>query len=276
MLISASVPPSLFGLNIIPVYGVLMAIGFAGSFLWAYIDWNRNNYRTWDFIYMSLFVSGFALFGAKIWYMIFDPTEAFKDIDDFLSLLTIVFIPTFGRSIIGSIISIPFGIIVYKKFWGPDINVLKTMDIMLPALFLGQAVGRWGNFANHDLYGGIVSAESLNWLPEFIKKNMYIDDAYRSPIFLYESIANIAGLMLILIVFKSNKYWKDGCAGMFYFLLYGVIRSSIEPFRDTEFIMYWWNIPTSYITALIMSMFGLFGLILLQWLRPAKNRKLKT
>ncbi len=255
-----STHPALFG--IFPAYGFCVLIGGLVTAGWAYIEWNKNKYRTWDFAFLASFLLIFALYGAKIWYMIFDFQEAFSGVKDILSLLTIIFIPSFGRSIIGSIVFVPIGIIVWREIWGNEYNSLKIMDIILPAFFIGQAIGRWGNFANQEIYGAQV--DSLNWLPNFISDRMFIDGAFRQPLFLYESIADLIGFVTIIAFVKNISSLKKGSAAASYFFLYGLNRSIFELLRDEQFIMKWFNvIPTSFITALLMMLFGIMMLIYL-------------
>ena len=68
---------------------------------------------------------------------------------------------------------------------------------------LAQAIGRWGNFMNHEAYGGIVADSFYDHFPAFIKDNMYIDGHYRQPTFLFESIGNLIGFFLISFVYKK-------------------------------------------------------------------------
>ena len=155
----------------------------------------------------------------------------------------------------------------------------------MPALLIGQAVGRWGNFANHQIFGNEVSGESLNWLPFWIKKNMYIkfeweeEACYRNPLFIYESILDILSFFIILFVFKTNNYWKKGTSGLSFFILYGIVRVVMEFFRDPHFIMGWgersggWPIiPTSLIASIIIVIISFVLFIYFQWF---KNTKLK-
>lgn len=273
--IDSLTPTTILG-GFIPVYGVLVMFGFLATFVWAYIEWNKKGYRTWDFIQVVTFSTFVSLYGAKIWYMIFDPVNAFSEVDSALNFFIMLLIPSYGRSIIGTVVCAPFAIWIWKKNWGPDLETWKLMDILLPAIFIGQACGRWGNFANHEVFGqAIYSEDALNWLPKWISDNMYItlngETAYRTPLFLYESIADIVAFVLIILIFKTSNYWKAGTAGMSYLVFYGIIRSSMELFRDPEFIMSWGPIPTSFVTALFLIVIGLSILINLQWGKDIKR-----
>ncbi len=267
----ASTSPALFG--ILPYYGMIALVGGLCVAGWAYLEWNKKGYRTWDFLFLASWVFLFAIYGAKIWYMIFDPVNAFGNVNDILDVLIIVFIPAFGRSIMGTIVFVPIGIWMWQRVWGSEYRTLDLMDIILPAFFIGQAIGRWGNFVNHEVYGHVVSGDSLNWLPSFIKDGMYIQEGkgmvaeYRSPLFLYESFADAIGFIILILIFKTNKYWKEGTLGLGYMTLYGLFRGCFELLRDKDFIMHWGPIPTSFVCAWIMFGICLGLLIFVQWIR---------
>lgn len=241
--------PALFG--VLPFYGMLVLLGGLLAFGWAYIEWNRKGYRTWDYLFLCSWVFLFAIYGAKVWYIIFDPTNAFGNVNDVLDVLIIIFIPAFGRSIMGTIVFVPIGIWLWQRYWGSEYRTLDMMDIILPAFFIGQAIGRWGNFVNAEVFGNIVNEESLYWLPEFIKKgmNITIDGGntyhYYSPLFFYESIIDMLGFVVIIVLFKSNSYFKEGSAGYFYLIYYSLARIILEPLRYDEFKMYWGVIETT-------------------------------
>lgn len=271
----ANEPPALFG--IIPLYGLIISIGFLFSILWAYNEWNKNEYRNWDFVFFVSFCSIFALYGAKIWYLILDPINAFSGINDFLDLIIIILIPTFGRTIIGTIIMFPIAIIIWQKFWGLEYKITNLMDIALPSILLGQMIGRWGNFVNHQVYGEIISESSLSWLPNWIKQNMFIinfDDntlGYRSPLFLYESMADAFIFVMIFIIFKTNNYWKDGLASLAYLISYSLLRIIIEFFRDDAFKMKWGSVSSVIIVCFVLF---ILSLVFFLWLY-LKNENVK-
>ncbi len=258
--------PALFG--ILPLYGIIVFIGGLAVVAWSYIEWNRKGYRTWDYTFLASWTFIFAIYGAKIWYMIFDPANAFYGVNNILSLLTVIFIPAFGRSIMGTIVFVPIGIILWQKYWGAEYKTLEIMDIIIPAFFIGQAIGRWGNFVNHEIYGSEVTLQQINWLPNFIIDNMFIDGAYRQPLFLYESIMDLISFILIITVIKNIKKFQPGTSTSVYFILYGLNRSIFELMRDDEFIMKWFDIiPTTFVVAIIMFIFGivLFIFLNLKW-----------
>ena len=86
------------------------------------------------------------------------------------------------------------------------------MDLIIPALLLGQALGRWGNFFNGEAYGTIVTKatlENMKIIPEFVIKNMYINGYYHLPMFYFESLWCFLGFIIALIL-RRRKYIKKG------------------------------------------------------------------
>lgn len=230
------------------------------------MEWNKKGMRSWDYIYIVLLSTLFGLYGAKIWYIIFDADNAFgpDHINSFKSFLFALFVPSSGRTIIGTIVFAILAIYLYPKLFSPDINWLKAGDILMPAILLSQSVGRWGNFANHSVYGLETTKEALNWLPVFIQEHLYIEGEYREPLFLYESFADIGIFVIIFITFKTNNMWGKGSALSAYIMLYGVTRAGLELFRDEAFIMRLFGLPSSFIIAIILAIVGFLSLIICQ------------
>lgn len=113
-----------------------------------------------------------------------------------------------------------------------NINFLKLLSIYAPGLALTQAIGRWGNYFNQEIYGlptnlpwGI-PVDTINRIPE------YIDSVYFHPTFLYESIGNFLIFIIILLLHKkltSNK--KEITIISSYLILYSLLRFSLEFIR---------------------------------------------
>ncbi len=255
----ANVPAQIF--TGFPVYGTLALLGFILALIYTYIEWNRKGLRKWDYIQVVSFATVGALYGAKLWYMVFDPVNAFASVQSILDLLIVVFIPATGRSIIGTVVFAPLAIWGVSKY-NPDVKFRQTIDILLPAILIGQFVARWGNFANHSVFGQTVDTLP-EWLPTWITDNMYIETSdgvigYRQPLFLYESIVDLMIFLFIVTFIKNMPSLKEGTAGASYIMMYGMFRAIFEPMRDPQYIMHWGPIPTSLITALILFVVGLY------------------
>ncbi|MDR2822979.1 MAG: prolipoprotein diacylglyceryl transferase, partial [Mycoplasmataceae bacterium] len=109
-------------------------------------------------------------------------------------------------------------------------------DAVIPAILIGQIIGRWGNYFNQELYGPIITSESLaqfysRWLPY-----LYVDGyGWVQPLFLYEGLLNFIGLLTIFMGVEFVKIRKAGDLAMLYFLWYGIVRLCLEPLRYHEF-----------------------------------------
>ena len=192
-----------------------------------------------------------AIIGARLFYVIFK-FDSFK-----YNLLSVFYIWEGGLAIYGAIISSIIFIIYYCKKHNKDI--LTILDLSVPSLILGQAIGRWGNFFNQEAYGSIASLGFLKDLhiPNFIIDNMYIDNAYRQPTFLYESIWCIIGFIILMIIRKCIN--KKGSITSIYLIFYGIGRFMIESLRSDS--LYIGIFKVSQIVSIIMIIIGIFILV---------------
>ena len=150
------------------------------------------------------------------------------------------------------------------------------MDVAIPTILLAQAIGRWGNFFNQEVYGAATSEASLWWLPAIVKNNMFIEGEYRIPLFFIESCMNIVGYFVIR--YLLGKVFKLKCGLGFqasaYIIWYGMTRVILELFRDPEF-----RYMQSFITAFVMMGIGItlaVGFYVLHKIRMNKGIEDKT
>lgn len=123
-----------------------------------------------------------------------------------------------------------------------------------------QACGRWGNFFNHEAFGGEVSLNFLQslHLPQFIIDNMYIGGAYHHPTFLYESVGNL--IAFLLIIFVIRRFQKHiGIQFFSYFVLYGVVRFFVEGLR-TDSLMFG-PIRMAQLISIVFLVVGIIGIV---------------
>lgn len=138
-----------------------------------------------------------------------------------------------GGAIYGSLI---MGAIVLFVFcYYRLIRPMDLLDIVVPGVAFAQACGRWGNFINQEAYGKVVS--HLNWLPEFMQKQMFIDGHYRMPTFLLESSGDLLGFLLMIIFRHRLKFLKRGDIFSFYLIWYGTVRFFVEGMRTDSLML---------------------------------------
>ena len=129
-----------------------------------------------------------------------------------------------GMAIHGGILGGMLGLWLVCRHKGQSVRLWA--DAMAPGLILAQAVGRWGNYFNQEAYG---YATDLPWA-------MFIDGAYRHPTFLYESIWDVLGcLLLSLLWHKTNR--RSGDVAACYLIYYSVGRFFIEHFRTDSLML---------------------------------------
>lgn len=186
--------------------------------------------------------------GARIYYVIFE-WEYYAN-----NLTEIIATWNGGLAIHGGIIAgIIFTVFYTKKH---NIDTLKLMDIATPALILGQALGRWGNFFNQEAYGPATTLSHLQDLhiPNFIIEGMKIGGIYYEPTFFYESIICLFGFVLILII-RNYKKLRVGQITSLYFIIYGIARLFIEGLRQDSLMM--GNIKVAQLVSMIMILAGI-------------------
>ena len=225
-----------------------------------------------------------SIFGARTWYYITNAAAVNTNYESnhFLAYLGFVegqgWHGLSGLAIQGGVgmpvlLSVPYFLYFGKKrhhsYW-------LYFDAILPSVLLGQIIGRWGNFFNHEVLGPIVSEQSLSWLPHWIVNNLHYhgEDAsvFRAPFFLYEALANLVGFILIVSVVGRLRFFKAGSAGSFYLIIYGIVRSSMELERDPGDILYVSGIPISFVIGLLSLFGGLAFLAIVNFWAP-KTRK---
>lgn len=169
------------------------------------------------------------LIGARIYYVLFNLEYYSKNIIDIFKVWE------GGLAIHGGIIVGVIFTIYYTK--RKKINFWQLVDILCISLILGQIIGRWGNFMNSEAYGPVTTYSTLHnmHIPEFIIRGMKINGVYHHPTFLYESLWNLIGLIIILItkkvLLKLNKY-NYGTLCSIYLIWYGIGRFFIEGMRQ--------------------------------------------
>ncbi|HEL2737850.1 TPA: prolipoprotein diacylglyceryl transferase [Streptococcus suis] len=177
-----------------------------------------------DFILLAFPLS---IIGARIYYVTFSWSE-YKD-----NLLSVFAIWNGGIAIYGGLITGALVLYIFTRH--RFINTLDFLDVVAPSVMIAQAIGRWGNFFNQEAYGEVV--ENLDYLPAFIRDQMYIEGAYRQPTFLFESLWNLLGFGLICVLRRRPGLLKQGEITAFYLIWYGFGRLLIEGLR-TDSLMF--------------------------------------
>ena len=168
-----------------------------------------------------------AILGARLYYVIFEWGYYSQHLGEIFAIWN------GGIAIYGGLLA--GALVLYLFSRRRLIEPIDFLDIAAPSVMIAQSIGRWGNFFNQEAYGAAV--KSLNYLPSFIRDQMYIDGSYRQPTFLYESIWNLLGFLLILILRRKPQFLRQGEVTAFYLIWYGFGRMIIEGMR-TDSLMF--------------------------------------
>ena len=208
-------------------YGVVIALGMLMAIAYACYRCKQHGIKIDDLVDIAIFTIFFGVIGARLYYVAFNPAN-FKTLGDILNLRS------GGLAIYGGIIAGALTIVVVCLI--KKISWLQLFDCAGPGVMLAQAMGRWGNFFNGEAYGSIVEeGHPLYFLRMgLISSNTYSDFGtsqmvYVHPCFLYESLWNVLGFVLINLVYKKKKF--DGQNALYYIAWYGFGRMFIEGLR---------------------------------------------
>ena len=175
-----------------------------------------------------------------------------------------------GLSILGGVIGgVLAGLIVclIKK-----VSFLRAADCVVINILLAQALGRWGNFFNGEVYGGVVTDPALQWFPFAVPITpggtgigAFSDPnaTWHYAFFFYESVINLIGWALLFTLAWFRKKKPNGVLICLYCIWYGTVRTIMEPLRDPSFILSGTDgqIPWSQLTSLLLVGAGICGLL---------------
>lgn len=206
-------------------YGIIIASGFFLAVLLGMKNSKKAGILQDDIIDLVLFAAPVAIIGARLYYVIFNWSEFNGD------FLKIINIRTGGLALYGGLIA---GILVAVIFTRVrKINTLNFIDFCIPYFVLAQAIGRWGNFANQEAFGGNTNLPWGMTGDEIIRSLQGLNGVDSSipvhPTFLYESLWDF-GVFLLLIWFAKRKK-LNGEVFCLYMLGYGVGRFWVEGLR---------------------------------------------
>ncbi|MBL3731758.1 prolipoprotein diacylglyceryl transferase [Lysinibacillus sp. HST-98] len=165
-----------------------------------------------------------------------------------------------GIAIHGALIGAFVTAYIYTRI--KNVSFLRVADIAAPSILIGQIIGRWGNFMNQEAYGGEVSKAFLEnlMLPDWIINQMYIEElgSYVHPTFLYESIWNLIGLIILLVLRKVNLH--RGEIFFSYLIWYSIGRFYIEGMR-TDSLYLVGDLRSAQVVSIIGIVVGLGAII---------------
>ncbi len=245
----------------IKFYGLIMALSMLFGVVMASNICKKKGIKSDDIYLLALIVLPCAVVGARLYYCFFYEYN--------YSFLELFNIRQGGLALYGGVIGGVLGIVIFsliKKDWK---IIFVLLDVCAPALMLGQALGRWGNFFNQEAYGNLITKTNQMWFPF----GVYIEteNAWFQATFFYESLWNLIGLIILLVVYFKTK--KTGTTTASYLIWYGIGRTWIEGLRSDSLYIGSSSIRVSQLLSMILVVVGLVVLTMNIVLTIKEKRK---
>ena len=238
---------TVFGFEIY-FYGVIIAAAFILAALFCARKAAEFGLTSDDLFDLVIWLIPACIIGARLYYVLFK-------LDYFITNPSKIFsVRDGGLAIYGGIIAgVITGIIWSRR---KKIPVFAVGDLAAFGLLIGQAVGRWGNFINREAFGAVTDVFCRMGLTLPGQETLYVH-----PTFLYESLWNLAGLIILCILSKLGKRKYDGQFFWSYILWYGLGRAWIEGLRTDSLYIGSTDIRVSQLLAAVSALAALIVLI---------------
>ncbi len=256
----------------IAYYGLIIAVGMLTGILVASYNAKRTGQKSDTYYDFSVYAIIFSVIGARIYYVIF-AWDYYKD-----DLKSIFNLRQGGLAIYGGVITAFIVIFVFCKV--KKINPYELGDTGMISLILGQAIGRWGNFTNREVFGEYTDSLLAMRLPvedvrardisASILAHMEAGQNYIQvhPTFLYESLWNLGLFILMMVLLKKKHFHGEFC--LLYLGGYGLGRFWIEGIRTDTLFVPGTTLPVSQLLAGIMVVFSVvMEIVLLRKMKGA-------
>ena len=239
------------------LYGLIIACGLLLAVFYGCRRCKQFGIKEDDLIDGVLWVTPFAIICARAYYCIFS-WESYA-----ANPISVLYIWEGGLAIYGGVLGAVIGVAVFTKV--KRIKLPALLDLVSIGFLIGQSIGRWGNFFNREAFGSKTTG--------FLRMGLYNVQTqstnYYHPTFLYESLWNAAGFVLLHFLSKRRKY--DGQIALGYVAWYGLGRALIEGLRSDSLM--WGVFRVSQVLA-ALSCIGAVAVLVWQWFKPQDPAKL--
>lgn len=253
-------PPAGFSIGPLDIrfYGLVIALGLVLAVVYALRRREQFGLSEDDIMDGVLWIAPFAIVCARAYYCIFE-WERYAD-----NPISVLYIWEGGLAIYGAVIGAAIGVVIHCKFI-KKISIPAVLDIVSLGFLIGQIAGRWGNFFNREAHGGVTDS----FLRMGLINPVTGTGEYYHPTFLYESLWNLAGFILLHFLSKKRKY--DGQVALGYVAWYGLGRALIEGLRTDS--LWWGNFRVSQVLAAVTCLAAVI-VLLVQAFRPHRPEDL--
>ena len=251
-------------------YGIILACAMLAGLFLCMKQAKRFGLTEDNVLDLVLWAVPCCILGSRIYYVIFY-LDLYRNADGSLDWGRIIAIWDGGLAIYGTVIAGALVVLIFTRV--KKLRFAAMMDLAVMGLLLGQIIGRWANFINREAFGGLTD---LPWrMRLWVSASQYIEV---HPTFLYESLWNLVGLLLMLLVITKGRRF-DGENTWFYFLWYGLGRSWIEGLRTDSLYLFNWTfmgqpIRVSQVLSMVMVVVAAFMLFYNIRLHPHKPEEL--
>ena len=246
-----------FGLTV-RWYGLLICIGMILAIVYIISRTKIEKIKTDDFIDIAIFTIIFGVIGARIYYVLFELDNYIVKGDVWATLKKMVAIWEGGIAIYGALIAGFITVLVCCRI--KKLRFAAVLDAVAPGVMIGQIIGRWGNFVNMEAFGTETDLPWRMWLSA--------DNICHHPTFLYESLWNLDGFILIAVFYKKKKF--HGNVFLFYMTWYGFGRMFIEGLRTDSLYVMNTDIRISQVVGFVTFVTGLV-LMIINLVKVKKN-----
>ena len=245
-------------------YSVMILLGMVAAVVFGTREGKKIGITANEILDGVIIVIPLSIVGTRLWYVIFEWDRYRND------LMQILNIRDGGLAIHGGVITAFISVYFFTKY--KKIDFLRAFDLVAPGFLVAQAFGRWGNFFNQEAHGGVIGgitnlvpnlslddqraflSDKLH-LPDYITNNMYLHGPdglnYYHPTFLYESVWNISGFILLLIL-RRTKFIRTGDLLPIYLIWYSFGRFFIEAMRTDSLYIGDTGLRTAQIIYLVL------------------------
>ena len=242
---------NLFGINGLNIawYGVIIGFGILLGILIACREAKRQNLKSdiiFDFLFLALPI---AIICARIYYVAFEWKQYSGN------FTKVIAIREGGLAIYGGVIGGIIAAIIFSK--RSHFPFFRLVDMVVPSLILGQAIGRWGNFVNQEAFGNLVTKPDLQFFPYAV----FIEQLgeWHQATFFYESMWNLCVFAILVYFRKRTKF--SGQLLATYFIGYGLGRFWIEGLR-TDSLYLFPGLRISQAVSLVLIITGIIMIVL--------------
>ena len=215
-------------------YGILITIGVIAAAFLAQAEAKRRGLNPdviWDVLFWVVLAG---IVGARIWHILTPPpsmvAQGITTKWYLMHPLDMINIRNGGLGIPGAIIGGALALWIYCR--NKKLTFLTWLDIVAPGVALAQAIGRWGNFFNQELYGKPTNLPWKIYIDPLHRVAGYQNYDYFTPLFLYESLWNLLNMAVLLWLGRRFEKWlKPGDLFFFYAIMYAIGRFFLEFLR---------------------------------------------